>query len=318
MIRNPKKRKIDVDKRKIKVKLDCSIQGMDKNFKPNGSYESIDLGKVTLQEAIDHIKMMPKRSDFPKKLLKDLKEGADVCPPAIIFSNDYYLMITTTGGEKLEIVSESFSKLAGFEFKNTAVTLDVVEVNESQTIDIVTDFFRKIDKIKKLRLGVSPLELSTLMAINNGISNSKAIASVTGSSVSDVKNAIKKLIDRDLIVSRKKGILRKKYWYELTPKGEKTLNNGKKKLDKVVKEDTDIIDTMAVAFWMMYALNEIPDSIDGDTIVDSIGEPPDTFVADVSGDVGDLDFDVDGLDFGDSGDIGGDGDWGDGDADGGW
>ncbi len=314
-ITSTKKTKAKRNKKEtINVKLDCYIKGMDINGRPNGSFFEIRVAKAGLKDAIDRIKSLPKKNDFPEDLLKNLKRKSSLCPPTVIFTNDYALEVFTFDGEKVCITTKGFSKLAGYEFMESGGKSRVVEVTQDEAIEIVTEFFRKADRIKKLRLGLTPLEFSTLLAIKNGISNSRTIASVTGTSVDRIRDTVRELIHKGFIVSRKKGIFRKKYWYELTPEGEKKLNNGRKRLEKAVKEDRDIIDVMTPVFWIMYATQDVLSGVDENDIVSVIGEPPEILHYEVTGESV--------VDF-DTGDVAeddgvGDGDWWDGDGDDGW
>ncbi len=301
-------------KETIKVKLECFIRGMDLERRPDGSFFEMRLARANLNDAINHIKNLPKKDDFPEKLLKNLKKKKNLCPPTVIFTNDYTLEVSTIDGEKFQIETRSFSNLAGHQFINSDGSFNVVEVDEDGAIEIVTEFFKRVDRVKKLRLGLTPLELSTLIAIKNGISNSKKIASVTGSEVDKIREIIKNLVDKGFIIRHKKGFFRKKYWYELTPQGEKKLNNSRKRLEKVVGEDRDIIDIITPAFWIMYATNDIIDGVDSNDILDTIGTPPEVVDIEASAEEsGIVDFDT--IDI--EGDGNGDGgDWGDGDGDG--
>jgi DNA-binding MarR family transcriptional regulator/predicted nucleic acid-binding Zn-ribbon protein len=299
----------------IKVRVNCTIQGMDRNFKPNGSYDTIDLGEVSLNQALDVVRRLPDKDDFPPRLLMELKEGYDVCPAAVILSYGEYMLNISSLGEKgyLEVFVDGFLELAGWNFRQKdPVTLTSYSVSREDAEAIVTDFYRKIDRLKELGLSLSPTEFSVLMAIRHGISNTNAIAKLTGKSIREVKATINDLAINDLIKIRKKGLLRKKRYYEITSKGELALLGDKEKLGRVVRDD-DLVDCFAVAFWMMYALHDLPDGVSALDVVDSVGEPPESTIDDIA----DLESDIAYDDGGDMGDGDG-GDWGDGDADGAW
>jgi len=303
--------------RKHKLRINCTIQGMDKNFKPNGSYDTIDLGDITLDDALDIVRKLPDKDDFPPHLLRELKKGYDVCPPAVILTYGEYTLDIFSEGEKgyLYVVADGIPELAGLDFRQKdPVTLETHTVKRKEAEEIVKDFYRKVGQMKALGLALSPLDFSVLMAIKHGISKSEVIAKLTGKTVHEVESAINSLDNRDLIKVRKKGLLRRKKYYEITPKGEKILSDDKKKLRRVIKEERDLMDSFAVAFWIMYALHDLPDGVSSSDIVDSVGEPPERIDA-----IHDSDISYDGGgEFG--GDSGGDhdGDWGDGDADGAW
>jgi|Deesub1362B_J571_1020462.scaffolds.fasta_scaffold05558_3 DNA-binding MarR family transcriptional regulator/DNA-directed RNA polymerase subunit RPC12/RpoP len=307
-------------KAKSKIKLKCSIQGMNKKFKPNGSYRLYSLGRVSLEEALEYLRMMPEKEDFPPKLLKRIKNMEDVCVPHLIFSNTYTLTFFTSDGESIEVITEDFTELAGFKFKSSSAELIAVDVSREEAEEILKDFFWRVERIKELKLRLSPLQLSIMTAIDNGVSNSHAMAAVTGVGQSEVKDEIKELLDKDYIKLRKKGFIRKKYWYELTPKGESILARDRRKVEKAVADDDKMLNNFAALFWMMYALHVVPDTITGDQIVDVIGEPPGE-VEEVVAVPEDMAYDIDvdaGGDGDDGGDYGDDGDWGDGGDDGGW
>ncbi len=311
-------------KAKSKIKLKCLIQGMNKKFKPNGSYRRYSLGKVTLEEALEYLRKMPKREDFPPKLLKRIKNMEDVCVPHLIFSNTYTLTFFTSDGKSIEVITEDFKELAGFEFKGKSSTeLIAVDVSREEAEEILRDFFQKVEKIKALKLRLTPLQLSIMTAIENGMSNSRAIAAIAGVEQSEVKDEIRRLLDRDYIRLRKKGFIRKKYWYELTPTGENILTRDRRKVEKAAVDDEDILKNFAMLYWVMYSMNVASDTISADQIVDTIGEPPDQ-VEEVVAVPEDMAYDVD-VDVGGYGGYGGDdggdgdgGDGGDGGGDGGW
>ncbi len=307
---------------KPRIKLECLIQGMDLKFKPNGSYRTYRIRKASLDDAIELIHKLPKKKDFPRKILVGLQRGEDLCPPTIILSNDdYSLNIFTTDGETIEFVTFSFRELAGYKFDVDNVTSSSVAVDRDEAERIVEDFYRKVSKVKGLRMGITPLEYSVLFAISRGVCNSKAISSITGVGIENVREAIRRLGEKGLIRLKKKGFLRKKMWYELTSDGERKLRNARKKVEKAVNEDSSMIDALAIPLFMMMVLDDATD-IDADAVADVIGEPPDVAIVDGSAD--DWAYD-DGGGWGDSGgDWGGDsgdgGDWGgdDGGADGAW
>ncbi len=305
---------------KPKIKLECFIQGMDLEFKPDGSYWTYRIRKASLDDAIELLHKLPKKKDFPRKILNGLSRGENLCPPTIILSNDdYSLNIFTTDGETIEFVTSGFRQLAGYRFDVDSVTSSSVAVDRGEAEKIIEDFYRKVSKVKGLRMGLTPLEYSVLLAVNRGVCNSSAISSITGVSTKNVREVIRRLGEKGLIRLKKKGFFRKKIWYELTSDGEKKLRNARKKVEKAVNEDSSMIDALAIPLFMMMVLDDVTD-IDADAVVDVIGEPPDVAIVDGSAD--DWAYDDagswgDGGDWGD-GDGGGDGggDWGDGD--GGW
>jgi len=302
----------------INVRINCAIQGMDRHFRPNGSYDAIDLGDITLDEALDAVRRLPDEDDFPPRLLRELKEGYDVCPAAVILSYGEYTLNIYSESEKghLGVVVDGLPELAGWDFRQKdPVTLEVPTVKREEAEEIVKDFYRKVGQMKALGLVLSPLEFSVLLAVKHGISNSEVIAKLTGKTVYEVRSAISSLASNDLIKVRRKGLLRKKRYYEITPKGEIVLLGDKEKLGKVIKDgEKDLADRLAIPLFMMYALHDLPDGVSASDIVDSVGEPPERIDAIHDSDIA----------YDDGGDIGGDtggdhdGDWGDGDADGRW
>lgn len=264
---------------------------------------------------------MPSRADFSQKLLKSIKNGEDVCPPHVIFSEgDFSLNFFTTDGKSLEVYCDGLKRLGKITFepnKSLEVTLDEAE-------NILEEFYNKIAKFRKVKTELSPLQIAILSAVDNGVSNSNAIAAMTGKSVFEVKENIRKLYYDGYLVAKKKGFFRKKYYYELTDKGKKNANKRMVgKVEAAVREDRDIMDNFAVAYWLWYSMNVVPDSVTSDEIVDTIGEPPatDEQIAELVSDSADhaesLAYDTD-VDIGDGDHGDGDGDWGDGDADGDW
>ncbi len=59
-----------------------SVQGMDRNFVPNGSYDVVELGEMPMDQALGLLDRMP-RSYPPSILASD-----EYCPASIIFEND--------------------------------------------------------------------------------------------------------------------------------------------------------------------------------------------------------------------------------------
>lgn len=261
----------------INVRINCAIQGMDRHFRPNGSYDAIDLGDITFDEALDAVRRLPDKDDFPPRLLKELKEGHDVCPAAVILSYDEYTLNISSEGEKghLDVVVDGLPELAGWDFRQKdPVTLEVHTVKRKEAEEIVKDFYRKVGQMKALGLALSPLEFSVLMAVKHGISNSEVIAKLTGKTVYEVRSAISSLASDDLIKVRKKGLIRKKRYYEITPKGETILLGDKEKLGKVIKDrEEDLADILAISLFMMYALHDLPDGVSASDIVYLVGEP---------------------------------------------
>ena len=97
--------------------VDVNLQGMDRNFVPNGSYDVIGLGVMPLEQALLLLERMPR--SYPPHVLA-LEE---YCPAAIIFAhNDATVLIALdTDGSFYAIIDD---ESRGIENKDVA-DLDV-------------------------------------------------------------------------------------------------------------------------------------------------------------------------------------------------
>ncbi len=280
----------------VSVRINCHIQGMDRYFRPNGSYETIDFGNLTLNEAINIIKRLPTEKDFPPHLLRELKEGYDVCPPTAIFSyGDYVVNIHSEGrGNNLEVVVDGLSELAGYTFRREdPYTLNSQEVKREEVEKIVTEFYRRIDEFKKIGFILDPFGFSILMTIRHGISNTGVIAGLTENSIQRVRELVETFANSDLLTIHKKGFLRKKRYYEITQRGETILWNDKEKFGKVIKDKKkEVLGMLTIPLWVMYILNDLPVGISHSSIVELIGPPPSNMIELVTNPKVDLTFDV--------------------------
>jgi DNA-binding MarR family transcriptional regulator len=175
----------------------------------------------------------------------------------------------------------------------------------------------KKTKKKKIKCSLPPVQLSVLMAVKHGISNTEIIAKMVRKSHSYIRNTVDKLIKRDLLRVKKKGFFRKKKYYELTPKAEKIVEEDRKKIGRIIREDEDDAMRYAAPIFVMSYLNDLPQGVSQSEVAEVVAIPEEDYssiLEDVNSD--DAAFD-DSFGYGGS-DDGDDGDWGDGGDDGGW
>ena len=252
--------------------MQCLIQGMDRDFKPNGSYESLNLGEAGLTEAIGYLRRMPRRGDFPPELLGALKRGEDVCPPALILKGKFSLLISTEDGEKFDITTEDFGELSGYRFETEPGVLFGVEVGREEAEKIIRDFFRRVERIEGLGLSLSPLELSILTGIEEKMELHR-LASILKRTEWEVENILRELKGRKYIGLKRKGIFGGEKFYELTRKGEETLREERGRVLRMAEEDREFIKDFAPLFLVMFALNMLPERM-REMVRNAVGEPP--------------------------------------------
>jgi hypothetical protein len=86
-----------------------SLQGMDRDFQPNGEYESIELGEKTPDELLDILKKVE------KALPLDGKDDDDLCPPEIIVEKGDTQFVFDPWDDKLHFIGANSAEVSPME-----------------------------------------------------------------------------------------------------------------------------------------------------------------------------------------------------------